>query len=52
MPCASSWTGGLVQDDALGGHGDDAGNGDALLLAAGEHVGGVEEEVLHPHRLQ
>ncbi len=43
---------GLVQHDAGRLHGDDAGNGDALLLAAGEVVGRVEGELLHAHGLQ
>ena len=44
--------GGLVQDDAPGLHGDDPGDGDALLLSAGEEVGGVLPELVHAHRLQ
>ena len=42
----------LVQDDAPGLHGDDPGDGDALLLAAGEEMGGVLPELIHPHGLQ
>ena len=33
--------GGLVQHDALRLHGDDAGDGDPLLLTAGEQMGRV-----------
>ncbi len=41
--------GGLVQHDALRLHGDDAGNGDALLLAAGEQMGRVGDKLAHTH---
>ena len=50
--------GGLIHDDALGVHGDDAGDGDALLLPAGETVRGLLSKLPHepalllrfPHR--
>lgn len=37
----------LVEHDALGLHGDDARDGDALLLSAGEQVRRVQAEVIH-----
>ena len=41
--------GGLVQDDAVRLHGDDARNGHPLLLPAGEEMGGVADELRHAH---
>ena len=44
--------GGFVQNDALGGHGDDAGNGHPLLLPAGEQVRGVLTPFIHPDHFE
>ena len=42
----------LVQNDAARLHGDDAGNGDALLLSAGEQMGRVGAVFVHSDRFQ
>ena len=47
--CGVQHGGGLVKDDALGRHGDDARNGDALLLTAREKMGCVAGEGVHAH---
>ena len=41
--------GGLVQDDAVRLHGDDAGDGHPLLLSAGKEVRRVADELPHAH---
>ena len=43
--------GGLVEDEAVGTHGDDARNGDALLLAAREVVGCALPELVDARHL-
>ena len=43
---------GLIQHDAFQLHSQHAGNGDPLLLAAGEQMGRVAGELAHAHRRQ
>ena len=54
LPAASGIQhgGGLVQNDTLRLHGNNARDGDALLLPAGQKMGGVLPVLVHVHLLQ